>query len=70
MSEPLTAAQQMSRPGEPLELKYARQTRNATVFIAILAGVELHALSNAVSGTGSSSSSSNCLSQGGTDPSC
>jgi hypothetical protein len=69
-------------PKEPPELRYARQTRNAAVFIAVLAGiaaattligviimgVELHSLSNIV--IGPSTSGSNCLSQGGTNPNC
>ena len=69
-------------PKEPPELRYARQTRNAAVFIAVLAGiaaattligviimgVELHSLSNTVNG--SSTSGSNCTSQGGTNPNC
>lgn len=69
-------------PKEPPELRYARQTRNAAVFIAVLAGisavailigviivgVQLRSLSNTVNGT--STSGSNCLSQGGTNPNC
>jgi hypothetical protein len=69
-------------PKEPPELRYARQTRNAAVFIAVLAGIaavvifigviivgaQLRALSHTVSGT--STSGSNCLSQGGLNPNC
>jgi hypothetical protein len=69
-------------PKEPPELRYARHTRNAAVFIAVLAGitgvailigviivgVQLRSLSNTVNGT--STSGSNCLSQGGTNPYC
>jgi hypothetical protein len=69
-------------PKEPPELRYARQTRNAAVFIAVLAGiaaiviligvtivgVQLRSLSNTVKGT--STSGSNCLSQGGINPNC
>jgi hypothetical protein len=60
--------------------RYARQTRNATVFMAWLIGVlaalsligsiitavEIAHLSNAING----GSSSNCFTQGGTDTSC
>jgi hypothetical protein len=68
---------------ETPELKYLRETRNATVFIAvvvgivcvmaligsIVVGVQLsHLNANLTSGTGGVSSS--CMSAGGTDPSC
>lgn len=60
--------------------KYARQTRNATVFLAWLAGiftvlsliggiyaeVQLHTLTSPPA----SASSSSCMSQGGSDPTC
>ena len=66
-----------------MELRYLRETRNAVVFIAVLAGViclvgliigivvavQLSKISLELGGSGSSSSS-NCLSQGGSDPSC
>lgn len=71
-----------ARPGETPELTYARQTRNAVTFIAwvvaivcatslilgLVAAVQLSKLSSALNGSGSTSS--NCMSQGGTDPSC
>jgi membrane protein YqaA with SNARE-associated domain len=67
---------------EPLALKYARQTGNATVFIAwvvaigilfsVIAGLVIgiqiaHSVNNSSIGGGGTS---NCLSQGGYDPSC
>jgi hypothetical protein len=72
-----------ARPPEPVELRYLRETRNAVVFIAVLAGViclasliigivaavQLSKVSSELGGSGGSSSS-NCLSQGGSDPSC
>lgn len=64
---------------EPVELKYLRHTRNATVFLAALAGVlaalslvgaivvgvQLSKISNQLGG-----SSGYCASLGGTDTSC
>ena len=72
-----------ARPPEPVELRYLRETRNAVVFIAVLAGViclasliigivaavQLSKVSSELGRSGGSSSS-NCLSQGGSDPSC
>jgi hypothetical protein len=63
-------------------LEYARQTRNATVFIAwivgigvvatlimgIIVGVQTAKVANELNS--SNGTSSDCLSQGGTDPSC
>jgi len=71
------------RPLEPPELRYLREIRHAVVFIAVVVGlmcalsliigivaaVQLSKVSSELRGNGSSSSS-NCLSQGGTDPSC
>jgi hypothetical protein len=65
---------------EPIELKYARQTRNAATFLAVLAGViaavalvgaivagvQLAKINDQLSGGGTS----NCASVGGTDLSC
>jgi hypothetical protein len=79
---PATGNYRTPPPEEPPELRYARQTRNSAVFIAVLAGiaavviligviivgVQLRSLSNIVNGT--STSGSNCLSQGGTNPYC
>jgi hypothetical protein len=76
------ATQKHLTPGEPLELRYARQTRNATVFIAwvVAIGVAFSIIAGLVIGTSiahSVSSSgtggvdiSNCQSQGGYDPTC
>jgi hypothetical protein len=85
LNEPAATTQSPAlATSEPPERRYARQTRNATVFIAILAGiaavitlvgviiagVELNSLSHALNGVTNSSDSSNCFSQGGTDTSC
>lgn len=72
-----------TRAGETVEQKYMRQTRNATVFIAIIVGIvtvislvgiiwtatTISKLNSQLNGT-NGLSSSNCQSQGGTDPSC
>jgi hypothetical protein len=69
--------------GEPLELSLARQTRNATVFIAwvvgifavmaiiggIIYGVQLAKLNSNLTGS-SGTTSSDCQSQGGTIAGC
>ena len=79
--EPGAAPTSTVSSAETPELKYMRETRNAAVFIAvvvgivatlsliatIIVGVQLSKLNNSISGGGTSS---NCLSQGGTDPSC
>lgn len=66
--------------GESAGLRYARQTRNATVFIAIIVGilaavsvimaifvgVQVASISNSLTGATNGS----CASLGGTDPSC
>jgi len=71
------------RPAEPPELKYMRETRNAVNFIAIIvgivatlaligtiiAGVQLARLNHDLNSIGGGGTS-NCLSQGGTNPSC
>jgi hypothetical protein len=71
------------KPPEPIELRYMRETRNAVVFIAVIVGVicalsliigivaavQLSKVSSELGGSGGTSSS-NCLSQGGSDPSC
>ncbi len=63
-------------------MRYLRETRNAVTFIAvivgivatlaligtIIVGVQLSKLNSDLNGI--SGGSSNCLSQGGTDPSC
>lgn len=71
------------RAGETLEQKYMRQTRTATVFIAVIVGIftvlaligviwtasnvaRLNSQLNGIPGV----NSSNCLSQGGTNPDC
>ena len=64
-------------------VEYARQTRSATMFIAwiigigvaialiigIIVGVQTAKVASELNNNGTSTSS-NCLSQGGTDPSC
>ena len=75
------AAAAGARPGETIELAYLRQIRNAVTVIAWIAGlfavagliigiaaaVQVSHLNSELTGGGGSS---NCLSQGGTDPSC
>ena len=73
--------------GQPgtLELTYMRQTRNATVFIAVVVGVvcvlslagliiaavQLNSVRSQLNNlNGTTTNSSSCASQGGTDPSC
>jgi hypothetical protein len=81
---PKAAAGTAARPDETIEQRYARETRNAAVFIAvvvgivatlsliatIIVGVQLSKLNSDLNNSGGGSTSSNCLSQGGTDPSC
>lgn len=70
---------------ETPELRYMRQTRTAVVFIAVVVGivcvlslvgaivmgVQLAKVNTQLSNlSGNNTSSSNCLSQGGTNPSC
>ncbi len=69
---------------EPPELCYARQTRNGVLFIAviagtvavitlvgvIIAGVQLASLRHSLDSVSTSTSGSNCLSQGGTNTNC
>lgn len=74
-----------ARQPETPELRYMRQTRNATVFIAvvvgvvcvlslaglIIAGVQLSSVRSQLNNlNGTTTNSSSCASQGGTDPSC
>jgi hypothetical protein len=85
-SQPITPAAvsvPTAKPGETLEQKYMRETRNAVTFIAviigvlvvlgligtIIMGVQLAKLNNNLNG-GGGGGISNCLSQGGSDPSC
>ena len=80
---PLTVTFRNGVPGTPAEspeMRYLRQTRNAAVFVAVVVGIvlalnlivgiylgsQLSKLNSAVNGGGSS----NCMSLGGTDPSC
>lgn len=74
----------LMRPIETVEQKYARQTRNATTFIAwcvaiftalaliglILVGVQIAKVNSQLGQLNGGVTNSNCLSQGGTDPSC
>jgi len=75
---PGTAA---TRPGETVEQKYMRQTRNATVFIAVIVAIvtvialvgviwTVTNISNLNSQINGVNNSSNCQSQGGSNPSC
>ena len=80
----IAAAPAVRRSNEPTEMRYARQTRNATVFIAvcvavftvlalvgvIIAGVQISKVNSQLSQLNGGVTSSNCVSQGGTDPSC
>jgi hypothetical protein len=85
MTEPTTVKQYPTaserKATEPPSLRYARQTRNATCFLAILAALGLIAsliigvvvgvsIANSNSGTSGGSGYSGCVSLGGTDPSC
>jgi cobalamin biosynthesis Mg chelatase CobN len=70
--------------GETLEHRYLRQTRNATVFIAVIVGIvtvialigiiwtatTISKLDSELDGSSNLFNTSNCQSQGGTDPSC
>jgi hypothetical protein len=72
------------RAGETIEQKYMRQTRNATVFIAvivaifttialigaIITAVNVAKLNSQLNNFNGSGSTSNCVSQGGTNPDC
>jgi hypothetical protein len=73
------------RAGEDAITRYARQTRNAAVTLAVLACVAAlitviatvlavsainRVSKNLQGGVGNISGSSNCLSQGGTNPNC
>lgn len=81
----LPAPMNASTPaGETLERRYLRQTRNATVFIAVIVGIvtvialigiiwtatTLSKLNSELNGGNNLFSTSNCQSQGGSDPSC
>jgi hypothetical protein len=71
------------RAGETIEQKYMRQTRSATVFIAVIVGIfsalaligviwtapNVARLDSQLTGI-PSVNNSNCLSQGGTNPDC
>jgi len=76
-----------AQPDADLMETYARQTRNATVTIAVctvfftaisiiagilvaIAAAHINSAYNQGYFTGGTSSTSNCMSQGGTDPSC
>jgi len=72
-----------TRAGETIEQKYLRQTRTATVFIAIIVAIvtvialvgviwtvtNISNLNSQLNGNGGTNSS-NCESQGGTNPNC
>ncbi len=73
-----------SKPAETPEQKYMRETRNAVTFIAvvvgvlvvlgligtIIMGVQLAKLNQSLNNGGGGGGVSNCMSLGGTDPSC
>jgi cobalamin biosynthesis Mg chelatase CobN len=70
-----------TRAGETLEQKYLRQTRTATVFIAVIVGIvtvialvgviwTVTNVSNLNSQINGVNNNSNCESQGGTNPAC
>ena len=73
-----------ARAAEPPELKFMRETRNAVVFIAwvvglaavislivgIVVAVQISKVNSQLSNLGGGTTSSNCMSQGGSDPSC
>jgi cobalamin biosynthesis Mg chelatase CobN len=70
--------------GETLERRYLRQTRNATVFIAVIVGIAtvialvgviwtattISKLNSQLNGGNDLFNNSNCESQGGTNPNC
>jgi hypothetical protein len=78
---PVTSAGTSVPKNETIEQTYLRQTRTATCFIAVCVGIVMvlsligvivvaksfSTLNNTINGT---TSTSNCFSQGGTDPSC
>jgi hypothetical protein len=73
-----------SRSGETVEQRYARQTRNATVFIAVIVGIftvltvagviwtatNISRVDSQLNGDNNLFSNSNCESQGGSNPNC
>jgi hypothetical protein len=81
---PPAAAPAAAQAAETIEQKYLRQTRNATVFIAIIVGVftaisligviwtatTIARLDSQLNGTFSGVTNGNCLSQGGSNPNC
>jgi hypothetical protein len=81
---PVAGAAAGARAAETIEQKYLRQTRNATVFIAIIVGIftaisligviwtatTIAHLDSELNGTFSGVTNSNCLSQGGSNPNC
>ena len=72
------------RSGETVEQRYARQTRNATVFIAIIVGIftvltvagviwtatNISRVDSQLNGDNNLFSNTNCESQGGSNPNC
>lgn len=81
---PINAVGASPRAGETLDQRYLRQTRNATVFIAVIVGIvtaialigviwaatTISKLDSQLSGVNNVFNNSNCQSQGGTNPSC
>jgi hypothetical protein len=77
------APQTAVKPPETIEQRYLRETRNAAVFIAVVVGIVAMLSLIAVIVVGvqlgkvdkqltnlNGSATSNCMSQGGTDPTC
>lgn len=81
---PVNAVSASPRAGETLDQRYLRQTRNATVFIAVIVGIvtaialigviwtaaTISKLDSQLNGVNNVFSNSNCQSQGGTNPNC
>jgi cobalamin biosynthesis Mg chelatase CobN len=83
-AKPPTLISASTPAGETLEHRYQRQTRNATVFIAVIVGIAtvivlvgviwsattISKLNSQLNGSNDLFNNSNCESQGGTNPDC
>ena len=81
---PINAVNASPRPGETLDQRYLRHTRNATVFIAVIVGIftaialigviwtatTISKLDSQLNGVNNVFGNNNCQSQGGTNPNC
>lgn len=81
---PVNAVNASPRVGETLDQRYLRQTRNASVFIAVIVGIftaitligviwtaaTISKLDSQLNGVSNVFGNTNCQSQGGTNPSC